>query len=516
MAWRRAVFGLACLGTLVALAYAEENWRGRHAWQAYRQEWEAKGEKFTLAPLLPPAVPDEKNLALAPLLRPALELSNGPGGVVWRDTNGWARLQAFNAGLPANRPTNNVIELGSIEKGTFASLSAWREFYRGNTNYPAAAPEATPAETVLTALGKFDTEFQELRVAAAQRPDARFPVQYEEQPPWGVMLPHLAQVKSKATAFQVRATAELEAGRPAEAFADLKLGLRLSESIKEEPIVISHLVRLVTLAGAVQTMREGLIRHAWTDGQLADFQASLAPINLLAEYKVAMRGERAGSVAELDYLRRHGSWGIDVSSFFGPSVTTCERVLQWAPGGWSYQNMQALSEFCQDCTLPSVDEKARRIFPDISEKGTRELEARRGPFTLFVKLAQPALHKVLQRAGRMQTFADATRIACAIERYRLANGKLPESLTELTPRFCEGIPHDVIDDQPLRWRHLAEGGYVIYSVGWNKTDDGGELGWNQNDDSGVLGMLKEKRGAWVDPAKGDWAWTLPATPKSGS
>ncbi len=66
--FRRFLFGVACLITLIALGYAEENWRGRHAWLKHRREWEAKGEKFDLAALAPPPVPAEKNFALTPLL----------------------------------------------------------------------------------------------------------------------------------------------------------------------------------------------------------------------------------------------------------------------------------------------------------------------------------------------------------------------------------------------------------------------------------------------------------------
>src|SRR6185312_10457837 len=43
--FRRFLFGLACFITLIALAYAEEDWRGWHAWQKYKHELEAKGEK---------------------------------------------------------------------------------------------------------------------------------------------------------------------------------------------------------------------------------------------------------------------------------------------------------------------------------------------------------------------------------------------------------------------------------------------------------------------------------------
>jgi hypothetical protein len=507
---RYGLFGAACLATLLALAYVEENWRGRRAWQAHQRECEAKGEKFSLAELIPPPIPEEKNFAMMPLLKPVLDLTHGPEGVIWHDTNGWARLLGFNATLPPGRSSTNNLDLPSVEQGTFADLEAWRAFYRDNTNYPAAAAEASAAESVLTALGKFHAEFRELREASATRPYSRFPVQYEEQPPYGILLPHLARIKVMASAVQIRATAELEAGRSTEALEDLKVGLRLSESIHDEPIVISHLVRVVTLGSAVQTIREGLVRHAWTDAQLADVQARLGSVNLLAEYKAAMRAERAATVAEMDYLRQHGDWGVDLTQFFGQSAATYGRILHWGPSGWIYQNLLTFSRITQESTLPAANESARRLDPELSEAGTRVLQTRPEPYTLVARLLQSEPEKVLQRSGRMQTFADAAIVGCALERYRLANNRLPDALTPLTPQLCERIPNDVIDGQPLRWHRNADGGYALYSVGWNKRDEGGALGWNQTADTGFNGLFKQTRVPWVDPAKGDWAWEMPA------
>ena len=65
--FKRFLFGLACLATLVALFYAEENWRGKHDWENYKREWEAKGEKFDFKDFVPPPVPDDQNFAMAPI-----------------------------------------------------------------------------------------------------------------------------------------------------------------------------------------------------------------------------------------------------------------------------------------------------------------------------------------------------------------------------------------------------------------------------------------------------------------
>jgi hypothetical protein len=44
---------------------------------------------------------------------------------------------------------------------------------------------------------------------------------------------------------------------------------------------------------------------------------------------------------------------------------------------------------------------------------------------------------------------DQARIACALERYRLANGKYPAALADLIPRFLDKIPADVITGKPM-------------------------------------------------------------------
>ena len=66
----RAVLVLAAgLMTLVALFYAEENWRGRRAWLAYKRQFEARGGSLDLKSVIPPAVPDDQNFAMTPLFK---------------------------------------------------------------------------------------------------------------------------------------------------------------------------------------------------------------------------------------------------------------------------------------------------------------------------------------------------------------------------------------------------------------------------------------------------------------
>jgi hypothetical protein len=494
---RRFLLGVAGVILVIVLGYTEEDWRGRHAWQRHERLLVARGEHLTLTSLAPLAVPDAKNFALTPLLRPMLDYHHGPAGqIVWGDTNGIARVQEIAADLPAHRDTNDHFVMGRLDTGTFTDLPACALFYRGNTNYPQAAPGAAPAQVVLTALGRFAPEVKELREAAAARPESRFPVHYEEVPSWGILLPHLARVKSLTVLCQMRATACLDAGQPADAFEDLRLGLRLSDSLRSEPILIDHLVRIATLSSDLQTVREGLLRHAWNEGQLTEIEGYLAQVNLLAEYKHAMYGERACGTEGVDFLRRQGFRADPFSSISSEEGSFAVRFI---PSGMFYQNMLTISRFFEDFTLPAVDERAHRVSPELSAKGQRAIEEmRRGPYTILAKLLLPALGNAVRKSAVMQTYMDATRVACALERYRLANGKLPASLDGLAPRILAAVPSDVIDGKPLRFRLEPDGGYVLYSVGWNQTDDGGVLAWS-----------KDKKES-VDLEHGDWVWRMAA------
>ncbi len=64
--------------------------------------------------------------------------------------------------------------------------------------------------------------------------------------------------------------------------------------------------------------------------------------------------------------------------------------------------------------------------------------------------------------------------ALAIERFRLASqGDLPQRLNAIVPQFASSLPEDPFDGYPLRYSCSA-GGFVIYSLGKDRKDNGGE------------------------------------------
>jgi hypothetical protein len=63
---RRILLALAALGTVIAVFYTVENWRGKRAWEKYRRAAEAKGQNLDWNACIPAPVPDDQNIFKAP------------------------------------------------------------------------------------------------------------------------------------------------------------------------------------------------------------------------------------------------------------------------------------------------------------------------------------------------------------------------------------------------------------------------------------------------------------------
>jgi len=80
----------------------------------------------------------------------------------------------------------------------------------------------------------------------------------------------------------------------------------------------------------------------------------------------------------------------------------------------------------------------------------------------------------------------------------MAEGRWPESLDELVPAYIDAVPLDPFDEKPLRYKVEADR-IVVYSIGENEVDDGGDLerpeeGSKRAPDVGFRLMNPERRG----------------------
>lgn len=500
---RRCLVAFACLITLIAAFYAEENWRGKHAWEKFKHEWEAKGEKFDMASVIPPPVPDDQNFAMTPFLAPLFDFDPAllkEGRHERRDTNAWKRTDVFATELfTADRYKTNGRRWPKEEKSDF---DIWTLLLQ--TNLPASnAPFASHAEAaaaLLKDLEKYRPVLDELQ-AASHRPYCRFNLYYSEADPAAILLPHLALVRRLALMFELRAAAELAIGSNNEALADTRMVIYMAGTVKNEPILISGLVRIAILRIACQGIENGLIAHQWTDSNLAELESELGKIDLLADYVIYMRGERAFGNGIMDYLREKPSRAVElgVESDNGENNNSSTRfsMVRIMPSGWYYANELLMNRIHLEYLTPLVDPVNRHVYAAKTTQVDSKLQqlVRHGfpPKHTIAMLLLPALTRVPEKFARGQVYTDEDLVACALERYRLANGKFPETLAALEPQFLKAIPRDVFSGEPLKYRPTDDGQFVLYSIGWNEKDDGGIVVTNAT-------------GKSPDISKGDWVW----------
>jgi len=511
---RRLLILLAWLVTLVALFHGEEDWRGRRAWNQYRHELEAQGEQLDYAALVPKPVPDEQNFAATPSIKAWFE-----------------KKTAYEQDHPWNDPYSRVadrVQFPSRPKGAkaerrFEDLAAWetalaalrsgeltpeQKFYSARLD---AAARAQAAPAVLEGLKTNEALFAELRLAS-QRPDSRYPVDYDVEMPFAIQLPHLQMVKGVCRRLELKACAELAAGQSDPALEDLKLLFRVADSLKTDPFLISYLVRMSCGQVATQPIWEGLAEHRWTDAQLQELATRLQQYNFIADLKAPLATEQAGSIAAMELVRKKGLGYLNtLGSPQGmplPGEAILAKLIRGVtfPRGWYDLEELNLCRGFHIQLATALDTTKQRVSPAHVKADAQAFDQMMAPpgfagpalsrvfhHQIMATILLPALGKVILKSAAAQTAFNQAAIACALERYRLANGHFPEQLETLAPKFMSTLPNDVLTGEPYKYRLTDDGRFVLYSVGWDEKDDGGVPGKTLFDDQ-----------------HGDWVWEYPA------
>ena len=168
-----------------------------------------------------------------------------------------------------------------------------------------------------------------------------------------------------------------------------------------------------------------------------------------------------------------------------------------APRGWNQQNMVVVAKLDQ-MHLDSFDAE-RQIFSahklDAITRDVQKALNRVTPMNFLAAISVPNFSRAFQTVAQNQTSVNEANVACALERYQAAHGDFPETLDLLVPDFIQKLPVDPIEGQPLRYRRKSSDSFLLYSIGWNETDDGG--------------VSVRRENGYLDPNKGDWVWNPP-------
>ena len=354
----------------------------------------------------------------------------------------------------------------------------------------------TAAADYLQWSDQFAPAFDEVR-EALKRPYAVIPGDYSK--PYEHPIPNFVTMRAVAQTLAQRAQCFLLLNRPQAALSELTLMHDVCRILEKPPTgqaetLVEAMINVAITGLYVATVQEGFRLHTWQAPQLAELQAQLAEINLPPWIAAAFQAEQAATCHAAELLQPSQISMIGLASA-KPTIwrkikDLPNHAIDLAPRGWVYQNMAVCARMIQ-IQKENVLDTNQNVIPKRTELAAKEiaksLDNHHSPFYLLARIAISNFTKAMQVCAFNQSLANEAQIVCALERYRLAHGDYPETLDVLVPQFMEKLPHDIIGGQPLIYRTAANGKFLLYSIGWNETDDDGR-------DSGT------------DFTKADWVW----------
>lgn len=238
----------------------------------------------------------------------------------------------------------------------------------------------------------------------------------------------------------------------------------IAGALEDEGTIMSSLIWTACSAQAVRSLEQTMARGVCTDEVLRQTAAVLERQDRSDALVWGMWGERGLQNAFFEALR---SGNAVLTDDLAPSLPS--RILL-PLHGWNKLDQGKSLSFLTRLVEMAKDPAGNLADVDRFEKEVDSLSS----FYLMTRLTMPSLTRSLVLRVRLSAVLRCARTSLALERYRLAHARWPDSLDQLVPRFLDAPPVDPFDGQPLRFR-ITDRMVIVYSIGEDKVDDGGEL-----------------------------------------
>jgi hypothetical protein len=430
--------------------------RNRGSLQSYRAELRARGEKLTFQ---------------------ELELS--------RSTNGNGSMAALSnavakLGIPQFPPGN--IDVRKYVRPGSARL-CWRGASPGWTSTTSSNAQPTWAELA--------EQITAAQSALAQLREALRDPRASSGPCTNLMAgppSNFVAIRTAAQWLMNAALYESRQGGVEQALQDVESLASLAQWDRGECTLVAQAIRVAVTSLGLATCWEILNVPGWTDPQLARLQAAWEAVHPVEAIEFAFVGYRAFT-GELDKLARKTSFRqtgrfTGVTMFPQGSVQGLLADYVWFPiyrltsiNADALFHLKAAEETITGLRMVEAHRPWKEAKQHLDQPGVWISQVDRFPtkFRYWVSLTSfPNTQRVTSNAVRAETERELTLAAIALKRYQLRHGSLPASLNSVVPEFLSALPYDPMSGKALCYRPGLNGGYVLYSVGEDGTDDGGD------------------------------------------
>ncbi len=305
------------------------------------------------------------------------------------------------------------------------------------------------------------------------RKHCRFPINLSQGA--ATLLPHLSNYRTACNLFEIEGLQHAANGDLKTAVQNFETVVRLTQTLRDEPTLISVLVQYAC-HGVITGYAERLLAlHTFDDAQLARMQTAVALLHNPAAMRRAFTSERCMA---LDFFTiKPEAWmrfaDMGTTNSNPKQALAKARQIVGRSDTAIRSELLFLFDFYDQCDSAGsrpYTEQIKSMEPTFAALRSNDAESR---YPICIVMF-PALNQILARAAKNSAQLHCAETGIAIARYRLANeGRLPKQLAELTPRFLSNQLQDPFDGQPLKYR--VENGTIarVHSIGANLKEDGG-------------------------------------------
>ncbi len=434
---------------------------GRHshsgrALEQYRAQLRARGEKLTLAELAP--------------LRAA-----GNGDSQTPITNAVAAIRAI---------TGNRLAPGNLELRRYVGPGKARAAWMDDS--PVMRTSNSPAlfwNEFAAKLPAVEPSLRQIRAALTEpEPDAG--------PVTNIMMRRVnfVALRSAAQWLMGATLSEVRGGQLEEALQNLEALAALARMERDEPTLVAQMIRVAITGLGTSTTWEALQAPGWTEPQLARLQRAWQSVDLVDAVRTGFIGERA--LGEEFWVQMRTSNSTAVRSLFGLSASgrapfvgfVADHILFPIYKQTSLDNdelfrLQYMQETVDGLRLLREHHPWSEVRTALSNATARLQKLQRSPKRIrypWSMISIPNFSRAVETALRNETERQLTLAAIAISRFELRRGALPSSLEALVPEFLPSVPYDPMSGRTLQYRRGTNHDFVLYSVGEDEQDDGGD------------------------------------------
>ncbi len=306
--------------------------------------------------------------------------------------------------------------------------------------------------------------------------ECRFPIDLNAG--MAVQLDHLAKLRMLARRLSARSLYSVLNAEAEEASRMIDGIVELADSLDNEPLLISQLVRIGIQAIGLEALEQAMNRIEFSENQLRSLQERLIEAEANRAFVNGYIGERCSwtMVEATDFGDRAfgANGGIDLQDLWVSLVYRPSGLMDLD----GIQFHDAYDRFVEACALP-IQEQID------ASKAIRERIARSTRPGSFTSILLPGVAGSMETDIQNRAHLRIAIVALAAARYRAEHGAFPDNANVLVPDYLDAVPIDPSGGAPFRYR-ILDRGFVVYSLGRNGTDENGEEvenrhGWKDGD-----------------------------------